>query len=150
VVHIYTHTFSHEKQKNSHLTPKATITDVLSGQYSQSCILVLMIQIEFETIHNTDIFVLSLISHELHDAEALEKTNYEQFFTLDEKHYSLRGHDKKLVKKRSRLDTRKFFFSQRVVNSWNRLPAEVVNAASVNGFKNAYDRWCYKDMDDRS
>jgi len=78
-----------------------------------------------------------------------EKIN-EQFFTLAEKPYSLRGHDRKLVKERSRLDTRKFFFSQRVVNSWNSLPAEVVNTASVNGFKNAYDRWCKKDMDDRS
>jgi len=79
-----------------------------------------------------------------------EKINYEQFFTLADKHYSLRGHDKKLVKERSRLDTRKFFFSQRVVNSWNSLPAEVVNAASANRFKNAYERWCYTDMDDRS
>ena len=79
-----------------------------------------------------------------------EKIKYEQFFTLAEKYYSLRGHDKKLVKERSRLDTRKVFFSQRVVNSSNSLPAEVVNAASVNKFKNAYDRWGYKDMDDRS
>jgi len=37
-----------------------------------------------------------------------------------------------------------------VVNSWNSLPAEVVNAESVNGFKNTYDRSCDKDMDDRS
>ena len=42
------------------------------------------------------------------------------------------------------------FFSQRVVNGWNSLPAEVVNAESVNSFKNAYDRPSRKDMDDRS
>jgi len=49
-----------------------------------------------------------------------EKISYKQLFsifTLAAKHYSLRGHDKKLVKERSRLDTRKNFFSQRVVNS---------------------------------
>jgi len=45
----------------------------------------------------------------------------------------------KLTKERSRLDTRKFYFSQRVVNGWNRLPVAVVNAESVNAFKNAYD-----------
>ena len=67
-----------------------------------------------------------------------------------ENHYGVRGHEKKLSKDKSRLDARKFFFSQRVVNSWNSLPAEVVNAESVNGFKNAYDRSCHKDMDDRS
>jgi len=32
---------------------------------------------------------------------------------------------------------------QREVNRWNSLPAEVVNAKSVNSFKNAYDRSCH-------
>ena len=50
-------------------------------------------------------------------------------------------HEKKLVKDRSRLDKRKYFFSQRVVNGWNSLPAEVINSTSVNSFKNAYDRY---------
>ena len=78
-----------------------------------------------------------------------EQIDYEQFFRLAENHYGIRGHKKKLTKVRSRLDTRKFFFSQRVVNGWNSLPAEVVNAESVNSFKNAYDR-SHQDMDDRS
>jgi len=39
---------------------------------------------------------------------------------------------KKLMKGRSRLDSRKFFFSQRVVNKWNGLSAKVVNTESVN------------------
>ena len=43
-----------------------------------------------------------------------------------------------MSKDRSKLETRKFFFRKRVVNSWNSLPAEVVNAESVNSFKNAY------------
>ena len=47
-------------------------------------------------------------------------------------------------------DTRKFYFSQRVVNGWNRIPATVVNAETVNAFKNAYDRNYAKDMDIRS
>jgi len=57
-----------------------------------------------------------------------EQIDYEQFFRLVENHYGIRGHEKRLTKVRSRLDTRKFFFSQRVVNRWNSLPAEVVNA----------------------
>ena len=40
-------------------------------------------------------------------------------------------------------------FSQRVVSGWNRLPASVVDAKTVNGFKNAYDNYLH-DMDDRS
>jgi len=79
-----------------------------------------------------------------------EQIDYKQFFRLAENHYGVRGHEKKLSKDRP--DTRKFFFSQRVANSWNSLCAEVVNAESVNSFKNAYtyDRSCHKDMDDRS
>ncbi len=48
----------------------------------------------------------------------------------------LRGHPLKLRKDRSRLDLRKFTFSQRVVNMWHDLPAEVVTASSVKMFKN--------------
>ena len=48
-----------------------------------------------------------------------EQIYYKQFFRLAEKHYRVRGHEKKLSKDRSRLHTRKCFFSQRVFNSWN-------------------------------
>ena len=30
----------------------------------------------------------------------------------------------------------KYFFSQRVINKWNKLPNDCVNASSVNMFKN--------------
>jgi len=73
-----------------------------------------------------------------------------QFFTPVGADYKLRGHDKKLTKARPRLDIRKYFFSQSVVNRWNRLPAKVVNSKSVNAFKNAYDRLCCNDMDVQS
>ena len=68
-----------------------------------------------------------------------EHIDYTQFFELAENHYGVRGHEKKLTKDKLRLDTRKYFFSQRLVNGWNSLQAEVVSAESVNSFKNAYD-----------
>ncbi len=52
-----------------------------------------------------------------------------------------RGHEFKLAKCRSRLDIRKHFFSQRIVNEWNRLPGSVVSAETVNSFKNRYDKF---------
>jgi len=54
----------------------------------------------------------------------------------------LRGHSLKLYKKRSRLDVRKHFFSlQRIVDYWNRLPDDIVTAATIFTFKNSLDTW---------
>ena len=78
-----------------------------------------------------------------------ERINSEQFFHLAKNDHGLRGHRWKIIKERSRLDIRKYSFSQQVVNSWNGLPASVVEATTVNSFKNAYDRHL-QEMDDRS
>ena len=50
-----------------------------------------------------------------------------------------RGHGVALAKKQCRLDIRKFSFSQRIVNEWNRLSVGCVCASSVNIFKNKID-----------
>ena len=56
-----------------------------------------------------------------------------------------RGHSVALVKYHSRLEIRKHTFSQRVVvNYWNRLPEECVNATGVNMFKNRVDQYFLK------
>jgi len=49
--------------------------------------------------------------------EGIENVDYNQFFTLATTCYVLRGHDRKLIKMTSIVDVRKFFFSQRVVNT---------------------------------
>ena len=52
----------------------------------------------------------------------------------------LRGHSLKLFKKRSRTVLRRNFFSNRVVDQWNQLPDDVIDADTVNSFKNRLDR----------
>ena len=39
------------------------------------------------------------------------------------------------------LDMRKYSFSQRVINEWNKLTSDCVNASSVNMFKDRIDRY---------
>ena len=78
-----------------------------------------------------------------------EKIDFNQFFKLATNDHYLRGHSKKIEKTRSRLDVRKNFFSQRIVNDWNKLTQHVVDAPNVNTFKNLIDRHA-EDMSNRS
>ena len=56
------------------------------------------------------------------------------FFTL--RHTSItRGHPFTLCKPHVRLDTSKFAFHSRVIDTWNSLPLGVVSAGSINAFK---------------
>ena len=66
--------------------------------------------------------------------------DYEQFFTLDT-NVRTRGHGLKLKKRRSVLLSRSKFFSNRVVNKWNSLPDHVVEASTINAFKNRLDEY---------
>ena len=71
--------------------------------------------------------------------------DYTQFFTLAPTHHSTRGHSLRLYVSRSTLRLRQKFFSQGAVNDWNGLPQSVVDASSVNSFKNRLDKY-WKDM----
>src|SRR5664279_583215 len=79
----------------------------------------------------------------LTEKENLQK---EQFFKKNVSGYSTRGHSLKLYVPRSLTTTRQHFFSVRVVVDWNDLPQHVVDASTVNSFKNRLDKHWKKDM----
>jgi len=70
--------------------------------------------------------------------KGVDNIDYREFFQLAD-HSRTRGHKFKIIKVRSRLEIRRNYFSQRVVNKWNELPQYVVEAESVNTFKNRLD-----------
>ena len=59
----------------------------------------------------------------------------EIFFSL-KKDNRTRRHEVTLVKDQCRLNIRKYSFSQRILNEWNKLSTDCVTASSVNMFKN--------------
>ena len=67
-----------------------------------------------------------------------EDVDRNMFFKLKED-FRTRGHNAALVKEQCRLDMRKYSFSHRVINEWNKLPNDCVNASSLNMFKNRID-----------
>jgi len=57
-----------------------------------------------------------------------------------------RGNDYKLFKNRSRLELRKHYFTNRVVDYWNALPNKVIEAPSVASFERRFDKY-YEETD---
>ena len=53
---------------------------------------------------------------------------------------NLRGHPLKLAHNRSRLEIRRHFFANRIVETWNNLPESVVTAPSVDALKRRLDK----------
>ena len=51
----------------------------------------------------------------------------------------LRGHNYKILKQRVNKSKYANFFTNRVVNMWNKLPYNIVNAKSIDNFKNLID-----------
>ena len=64
---------------------------------------------------------------------------FEEIFTKC-KTERTRGHTAKLIKNRCNTDLRKFFFSERVVDRWNSMDQQCIEAKSINAFKNNLTR----------
>ena len=59
--------------------------------------------------------------------------DFENFFEIREG--NTRGHSAKLTVKKSRINARKFFFANRVVNQWNSLTEKQITTRSFGAFK---------------
>ena len=69
-----------------------------------------------------------------------EHVNCSIFFQLADVTSGLRGHSLTLFKARCRMRVRQNFFSLWIVNEWNKLPQDVVDASSINMIKNRLDQ----------
>jgi len=68
-----------------------------------------------------------------------DRENDKQLFFTPATCSHLREHSLKLSKPRSTRQVRQNFFSQRVIDVWNKLPSNVVTSTSINMFKNKLD-----------
>lgn len=75
--------------------------------------------------------------------KGIDKVDYRRFFEIKNTDISrrTRGHNLKITKPSCKYNIRKHFFSQRVINAWNGLSQYVVDADTVNCFKNRLDKF---------
>lgn len=66
--------------------------------------------------------------------------------TLNKTNYHTRTNNLKLVKKSFNTKKAQMFFTNRIINLWNSLPAKIVNSKSLNSFKNQIDQHLKKHM----
>ena len=69
----------------------------------------------------------------------LSSVNFSTFFEMST-YDRTRGHSLKLNKSRVRTDLRQHFFSERVINTWNKLDNDTVCASSLNCFKHRLEK----------
>ena len=69
--------------------------------------------------------------------EGLIRIDHMLLFTMTK--MRTREHSKRVYKPQSTKFLRMKSFSQRTINDWNNLPADVIDAPSLNGFKNRLD-----------
>jgi len=58
-----------------------------------------------------------------------------------DRRYALRGHNETIRREKTSNTTRHNFFMNRVSRDWNKLPAEVISATSINLFKERLDKY---------
>jgi hypothetical protein len=74
----------------------------------------------------------------------IDKVQYEQILPLNQT--TTRGHSKKLYKKNCKTNVRKYRFSQRVVDEWNKIPKKVIDSKTTNTFKSQLNNH-WKNLD---
>ena len=78
----------------------------------------------------------------------LESIRPTDVFDTGKAWYATRGHPFKITKMHSRLDVRKYSFTQRIVNDWNQLPEAAVMSKDINMFKGHIDKYLKNRMED--
>ena len=75
----------------------------------------------------------------------IDKCDKDTLFTIQQTSRTREHNQKILKKKQFRLELRKHFFSQRVINDWNNLSDELINSESVNQVKSKLNKF-WKDI----
>ena len=92
-----------------------------------------------------DMIEVYKIAHNLYDKEATKE--FLNFRDKEKRCHDFRSHQFNLFKESCKKDVRVHSFRGRIVDQWNNLPSFVVEAKSLNSFKNQIDAlWKYEKI----
>ena len=106
-------------------------TNIRFNNYQQRLEILNLDSLEIRRV-KFDLIAMFKISHNILDI------NFNEFFetNLSYSKYNTRGHKQKLQPpKYSGSAIRQNFFSNRVINTWNKLPSDIINSSSIHIFK---------------
>ena len=109
------------------------ILEVRELSYEERLIYLKLPSLEFRRFRG-DLIDTYKITHSIYD-----KTSTKSLFTYSNQDSGLRGHNYKLEKVRTNKSAYRSFFTNRIVNVWNRLPEDIVNSPTLSTFKNKID-----------
>ena len=72
------------------------------------------------------------------------------YIRVEESPNETRGHSRRIANPRSNRRVRKKFLRDRTANTWNRLPADIVEAPTLNTLKNRLDKFWSRHRYDQS
>ena len=91
-----------------------------------------------------DMIEVYKITHEIYDKDV---TSFMKFRSACTDRNSIRGHTYQLYQPPVKKNIRKYNFSIRVITTWNSLPKDIVEAPTLNSFKNRLDKyWRSQDL----
>ena len=109
------------------------MNDVAGNSYEEKLKNLNLFSLEKRRVRGDMIAVFRIIN-------GFDKVDSTKFFRFRNHTWPNRFHSKQIMKQNFKTDIRKHFFSQRIINFWNRLPRYVVDSGSITMFKSNLDR----------
>ena len=110
------------------------MNDVSGDSYEEKLKTLNLFSLEKRRVRGDMIAVFRII-------KGFDKVDSAKFFRFRNHTWPSRYHSQQIIKQKFKTDIRKNFFSQRIINFWNKLPTFVVDSSSINLFKINLDRY---------
>ena len=133
IVGLIKRTYENKSKRREQVQRRMTkmINGMGEDEYSVRLLKTKLLSLEMRRLRSDLIEVFKI----MHNLEGVKREDFFQLRTATGR----RGHSLTILKQHCRLNVRKYFFTHRVVDTWNKLREDTVNSKTVKSFKNQID-----------